>query len=49
MNYYLKDGADVYAYDDYQVAEQGYPLEPMVPITEEEAMAIANPPVPEPL
>lgn len=45
MHYFLKDGV-VYAYDDYQVTEQGYPHEPMTPITEEEAMAIVNPPQP---
>jgi len=37
MNYYLYDDV-VYAYDDYQVQEQGFPHEPMTPITEEEAM-----------
>jgi len=42
MNYYLTDRNEVYAYDDYQVNEQGYPLEPMRPITEEEAMLLTG-------
>lgn len=46
MHYFLKDGTQVYAYDDYQVTVQGFPHEPMEPITEAEAMAIANPPQP---
>jgi len=41
MNYYLY-GNEVYAYDDYQVNVQGYPHEPMQPITEEQAMSLTG-------
>lgn len=49
MNYYLDNTAnEVYAYDDQQV-EEGLVKEGLEPITEEEAMAITNPPAPAPL
>lgn len=45
MNYYLEtDTSQVYAYDDQQV-EEGWVKEGLAPITEGEAIAIANPPV----
>lgn len=48
MNYYLEtDTNQVYAYDDQQV-EEGWVKEGLVPITEEEAMAITQPPAPAP-
>ena len=47
MNYYKDENGNVYAYDDEQVA-MGL-ADDMTAISEEEAMAIANPPAPAPL